>query len=149
MVSDFSLLVKCLLISALTPLALATLPLFELVDGVAEFLHGERRHCVLQLIVVVLVCVLELIVELREHICNACPSYLLVPVLCCMGIMSTFLRLDLMEVEFVRPRKLLQMPASSCLLSSFLIVRIFSLIVFFFCLSVYIWCCVAFPFELS
>ena len=28
---------------------------FELVDGVVEFLHRERRHCVLKLVVLVLV----------------------------------------------------------------------------------------------
>ena len=50
---------------------------FELVDGVAEFLHHERRHCVLVLLVIVLVFVFVSlrrgcveVVELCEHIRN-------------------------------------------------------------------------------
>ena len=71
-----TLLAKCLIISALTPLVSGALPL--LVDGVVEFLHRERRHCVLWLVVFVLVFVCRLrggvepLVELlREHIRNA------------------------------------------------------------------------------
>ena len=50
--------------------------------------------------------------------------------------MGNFLRLVLMEVVFLRLRKLLKMFASVCLLSSFLIVRIFVLVIllFFLCL---------------
>ena len=50
-----SLLVEYFIISALAPLVSAAFPLFTLVDGVVEFLHRERLHCVLVLLVLVLV----------------------------------------------------------------------------------------------
>ena len=73
-----NLVVEYLIISALTPLVSAALPLLELVDGVVEFLHRERLHCVLVLLVLVLVFVFlclrrrraELLVELCEHVHN-------------------------------------------------------------------------------
>ena len=56
---------------------------FELVHGIAELLHRERRHRVMWLVATVLVAVclrrwrVELFVEIREHICNI-PSVVLV-----------------------------------------------------------------------
>ena len=50
-----SLLAEYLIISAFTPLVSTAVPLFTLVDGVVEFLHRERLHCVLVLLVLVLV----------------------------------------------------------------------------------------------
>ena len=51
-----SFLVKYLIIFTLTPLVYAALPFFfELVDAVVAFLHRERLHCVLVLLVKILV----------------------------------------------------------------------------------------------
>ena len=50
-----NLVVEYLIISALTPLVSAALPLLVLVDGVVEFLHREQLHRVLMLLVLVLV----------------------------------------------------------------------------------------------
>ena len=70
-----TLLMECFCVE--TPRACTTLPLvFELVDGVVEFPHRERRHCVLVVVVLVVILVhlrrrgVELLVELREHIHN-------------------------------------------------------------------------------
>ena len=73
-----NLVVEHLILSALTPLVSAALPLLVLVDGVVEFLHRERLHRVLMLLVLVLVFVFvrlrrsraELLVELCEHVHN-------------------------------------------------------------------------------
>ena len=48
-------LLQCLITCALTPLLSAASVSFELVDGVVELLHRDWRHCVLELLEVVLV----------------------------------------------------------------------------------------------
>ena len=50
-----SLPVGYMIISALTPLGVGRNSSCKLVDGVVEFLHRERFHCVLVLLVLVLV----------------------------------------------------------------------------------------------
>ena len=78
------------------------------------------------------------LVELRTRP-PSCLSYLSVPVLSCMRVMSTFLRLVLMEEVFLSPRKLLKLSAVACLRSLFLFARgaflMILLVYVFVCLS--------------
>ena len=86
------------------------------------------------------------LVELRTR--PPCLSYLSVPVLSCMRVMSTFLRLVLMEeVFFLSPRKLLKLSAVACLRSLFLFARgaflMILLVYVFVCLSSLVLNCVS------
>ena len=66
-----------------------------------------------------------------------CLSYLLAPVLSCMCVLRTFLRLVLTDVVSLRPRKFLKMSAILCLRSSFMIQRSVFLIVLL--VSFFVW----------
>ena len=125
-----------MIISALTLLASAALPLFASVDGVAAFLHRERLHCVLVLLVSVLVFVF---VCLRRSSYDSANT----SALSCLSYLSCFF-----ESTNVTQRGL----RFVCLHSSFLIERIFFLVILLVScvvLSVFIGCCVALLYESS
>ena len=130
--------------SALTPL-LSAFSSFQLVDGVIEFLHRERLLGVVR--TYPRVCVRassSLTCGAPRRVLRINPQY---PVsrLCCCRLRPAHVSSGcsyvwfLIEVVFVRSRKVLRMLAMLCRLSSFLIVRIFFLIIllvsFLVCLS--------------
>ena len=153
------LLVECLIISALTPLVSAAFASFELIDRGVEFLHRERRHFVLKFIVVVLAFLflrlrhsrVELLVELREHI----RSVLFVVLVGASFVLHVCYE-DLFASGCDGSRVVVgaEVAQDACdVVSSFVFDRAYFVLIVLlmsrFCVSVFIWYCIAFVHESS
>ena len=141
------IVLEYLIISALTPIVSATLPLLK-------WLMASLSSCTVNGFIVCWCCSYlcsfsrSFVADVESSSYNSantstmsCLSFALLPALSCMCVVETFLRLVLMDAVFRSPRQVLRMFAMLCLLSSFLIVRIFFLIIllvsFFACLSLF------------